>query len=350
MHPQDFKSITDHLYDAYCSLHEELQRLKKENKSLAEELNRTRNINNSLSAKLSNLNSSKILKMGAEWFLDGDPLLKISLAIRMKFYSPICNAKISRDGQIAFTCNDRIFLLKDGKIFLVEETMKIFDIKLMKHDLVDLKTRVFAFAGEALLAYHNSAIMKFQNMECEWFIEIDNVIQIESDENYIYIGTHGGLIHLYSHDGGFIRSIEVENEFKMFFVRNGEILLVFNDTMMINPNLVLPETKGTLGVDFDGNSIYYGGKDCMFKIATHTGSNIQHSDSILFKSTILSILKYKNYLFCATEDRTVSVMDLENKKTMRIAVPDKIIDMCCNDDLVCFVDNNGGIRVWNVIK
>ncbi|KAM0680501.1 hypothetical protein GINT2_001189 [Glugoides intestinalis] len=350
MHPQDFRSITDHLYDAYCSLHEEIHRLKRENKALFEELTRAKNTNANLNAKLSTLNTSKIIKMGAEWVLDGKLLFNISLMKRIKFTSPICNAKISNKGQIAFTCNKKIFLLNKDKILLVEDTVKIFDIKTMNNDLIDMQRQIFDFIGEDLVVYQRNNVIKFKNLDREWFLELENVIQIQVCNELIYIGTSDGFIHIYSSEGIFMRTVEVNNTFKYFIVKNNELVVVSEGAVTLLPTFKYTENEKTTAVAFDGQSIYHGESTGVVANLVPSGGELQQYDTIGFKSHVLSLMKFQQFLFCATEDRTVTILDLETRKTMRIMMMDNVIDMCSNENSFCFVDNNGGMKVWEINK
>lgn len=350
MHPQDFRSITDHLYDAYCSLHEEIHRLKRENKALCEELTRAKSTNATLTAKLSTLNTSKIIKMGAEWLLDGKLLFNISLMKRIKFVSPICNAKISSKGQIAFTCNKKIFLLNKDKILLVEETVKTFDIKSMKNDLVDLERQIFDFIGEDLIVYQGNSVIKFNNLNREWFLELDNVIQIQVCNDLIYIGTEDGFIHIYNAEGIFIKTVELNNSFKYFIVKNSELVVVSEDSVTLLPTFTYTENKKTTAVEFDGQAVYNGENSGVVTILMPSGNALQQYDTITFKSHVLALMKFKQFLFCATEDRTVTILDLETRKRMQIVMMDNVVDMCSNENSFCFVDNNGGMKVWEISK
>lgn len=350
MHPQDFRSIADHLYDAYCTLHEEIHRLRKENKALGDELNKIKSLNTTLSAKLCNLGSARVLKMGAEWFFDGDFLLNLSLIRRVKFTSPICNVKISKEGRIAFTCNNKIFVLRDKKIFLVEETIRPFEIRAMRHDLIDLERRVFDFYNEDLVILHRGNVAKFKGDEKEWSIEMNNAIYMCVDQGMIYIGTDERAIHVHGGDGNPVNTMEMHIEFTSFIVRGGEILLVSDECLTLLPGSVHIDNHKILATEFDGKTIYHGSNSGTVSMALPSGNVLQPYDTINYKSAILSLMKYGNYLFVATEEHVVDVVDLETKRSMRIVLPDNVVNMCCNRNEICFVDNNGGLRIWEIKK
>lgn len=348
MHPQDYRSIVDHLYDAYCSLHEEIHRLRKENKALNDELGKFKTLNSTLNAKLCNMSTKRILKMGAEWFLDGELLLNISLMRRIKFVSPICNVKISEKGQIAFTCNSKIFLLQEKKIFNVENSIKEFDMKTMRYDLVELERREFVFIGEDIVIKSGNSVIKFKDMEREWVLNLKGVIYLCVDQSLIYIGVEEGYIHMYTAEGNFIKTVEVNGEFNKFMVCGGGIMVVSRECVMILPSFIHLSQQRIIGSEFDGRTVYHGGTGGIVNFSMPSGSELQTYETQPYKSSVLSIMKYRGFLFVATEDRIVTVTELETKKTMRIVLTDNVIDMCCNENSICFVDNNGGLRVWRV--
>jgi len=348
MHPQDFRSIVDHLYDAYCTLHEEIHRLRKENKTLSDELSKCRNLNTTLSAKLCNLNSARILKMGADWLFDGDFLLAMSLAKRVKFNSPICNARISAGGRIAFTCNNKIFLTANRKTFLVEDKMRAFDMRVMRHDLVDLERRIFDFHGERLVVYDEGSVKLVGEDETVWSHRMDGVVHICTDGDLIYVGTEDGVIRVLEHDGTEVEGIETGGSLDTFQVRDGQILVRSGGSIRLHPGTQQIDTRQVLASEFDGKTVYYGGGNGTVGMAGVSGEGLQPYDTLSYKSTVLSLLRHNNFLFVATEDRTVSVVDLETKKQMRIVLMDNVVDMSGNKDTVCFVDNNGGLRAWEI--
>lgn len=349
MHPQEFRNIIDHLHDSYCTLHEEVHRLRKENRGLTEELSKIKSLNSALNAKITNFNSSKIIKMGAEWFLDGDFLLNLSLMRRLKFRSPISNAKISKEGKIAISCNRQIFLIVEKCSYLVENVVEQKNIT-MKNELVDFDRRIFDFLDEDLIAFHKNCVIKLNGTEKEWTLDIGNVRHIATDRGLIYIGVEEGYIHVYRRDGVFVKSIEINRDYDRFIVKDGVILLVFQESLTILPSSTYIGNQRIIGSDFDGKIIYYGGTSGVVNLAMPSGNSIQPYDTLNFKTTILSIMKYKNYLFVATEDRVVNVVDLDSKKNMRIVLMDNVVDMCCEEGKICFVDNNGGLREWSIIE
>lgn len=348
MHPQDFRSIVDHLYDGYCTLHEEIHRLRKENKVLADELNKARALNTTLSAKLCNLKSAKVLKMGADWFFDGDFLLNMTLERRLKFNSPICNARISQEGKIAFTCNGKIFLCQNSKIFLVEEKMVPFDMRMMKHDLVDLERRIFDFLGERLIVYSEGMVMMMEEDGPVWIQKVEGGIHVCTDNNRVYLGTEDGVIHIYEEDGTEKESMDTGGEFGTFVVKNGQVMLAAFDCITLLPGYVHIEPRRLLATDFDGESVYYGGVGGVIGMARPSGNSLQTYDTLTYKSTVLSVHRWRDFLLIATEDKTVNVVDLEAKKQMRIVLMDNVVDICSNKDFVCYVDNNGGLRIWKM--
>lgn len=348
MHPQDFRSIVDHLYDAYCTLHEEIHRLRKENKTLSDELNKSKNLNTTLSTKLCSLSNARILKMGADWLFDGDFLLTMSLVKRVKFNSPICNARISAGGKIAFTSNNKIFLFRDKKTFLVEDTMQVFDMRAMRHDLVDLEQRIFDFQGEKLVVYSSGCVMMMGEEVALWSHSLEGVIHICADGDLTYVGTEDGAIHVFEHDGTEAEVIETGGSFDTFLVKDGQIVLAAPDCITLLPGSVHIDSRRLIATEFDGKTIYHGGSSGIVSMVLPSGNALQPYDTLTYKSQILSLLRYNNFLFVATEDRMVNVVDLESKKHMRIVLMDNVIGMCGNRNTVCFVDNNGGLRVWEI--
>lgn len=348
LHPQEFRNIVDHLYDTYCALNEEAHRLRKENKALTEELSKIKNINTSLNARLSNLSGTRVLKLGAEWFLDGEFLLNICLTRRAKFNSPICNSKISKGGKIAFTCNNEIFIMTDKDIFIVEDTIKSFDMKSMQHDLVDLERRIFDFIGEDLVVYADGRVVRFKGQQPGWTINVAGVMHICVDQALIYIGTDEGKIQVYNGNGMYKEEIVPTVDFTSFFVKDSQVLLVSQECITLQPSFMHLSSHRIVATDFDGSVVYHGGTRGIVNMSLPSGDMLQPYDSLSFKSPILSLLKFNGFLLAATEDRMVNVTDLKTKKIMRIVLTENIIDMCCNEDAICFVDNNGGFREWKI--
>lgn len=372
MHPQNFKEYSDHCYKAYCNLHDEVHRLIRENKMLTDEINKLRSLNNSLSIKLQNsaVATARVLKMGSGWVLEGENLMDLSSVKKFKFSSPICNVKISPQGQIAFTCNKKIFLVCGDTVYLVENMIRPFDPQEMRHDLVDLYRAIFDFDGEDLIALHRNTIMRFRNLTMVWSVPMPNVFELCASEGTLYVGTKDMKIHVIHQNAGDHGSgypsdqlssmpeqprnmfdthtevLELKEPFRSFVVRNGSVILYSDNRIgSLSKDCFRTENFRIFSADYNGTSVFYGGDLCSLKIGRALGS-FDVIDSIALKKTILAVKLFGNRLFVATQDRSVNIIDLESKKSMRIALMDNIVDMACNESLICFVDNNGGLRVW----
>lgn len=348
MHPQDFKNLLDHAYEEFYAITEDLHRAKKENKALLEELSKVKSINNSLSAKICNMSSFKILKMGSGWFIDGESFLNLSLVKRLKFTAPICNVKISPLGKIAFTSNKKIFILIDNEIFLVNDGIKLFDPKCMKFDLIENQKEIFDFIGEDLIVYQNEMVKRYLAMQEHWMIGMRDVICIRSENNVVYIGTNDCQVHVYTDDGNYQETMHFDLPFNSFTVKNGHIITIFDNTITVDSKTSKSESGLIVSYDMDDQSVFYISDPNTIKIASNT--NLDLIDTINFKRSILCIAKYRSFLLVATQERVVNVFDFESKKTMRIVMQDVIVDMCCNENFLCFVDNNGGLSVWEVFE
>lgn len=362
MHPQNFKEYSDHCYKAYCNLHDEVHRLIRENKVLSDEIIKLRALNNSLSIKLQNsvAEAAKVLKMGSGWILEGECLVSLSSVRKFKFASPICNVKISPQGQIAFTCNKKIFLVREDTIYLVENMVRPFDPQRMKHNLVDLHRAIFDFDGEDLITFHRNAVMRFRNLVMVWNTPMQDVSDICADGGKLYIGTKDMRIHVIhqstEESPGRANVIfktrtevlELREPFGNLVVCNGSIILYSDNRIgSLSEDSFKTESFRILSVDYDGTSVFYGGGSCSLKIGRVLGS-FEVVDSIAMKKAILAVKMFRKHVFVATQNRSVNVVDIESKKSMRIALMDNVVDMACNESRICFVDNNGGLRVWEV--
>lgn len=352
MHPQDFKSILNHIYDVYSTLNDELSRLRKENKALNEELVKTRSINKSLTAQLSDISNPKIQKMGADWHIEGETLFGISLSDKMKLNGPICNCRISPEGKMAFTCSGMTFLSVDGTIFLVKDTIEEYDVKNLKKDLVDDERRPFDFAGEDLVAYYKGKVSKFGGNETEWFLTLSGVQAIRVDGDLVYIGVKGGFVHVYNTGGDFIKTIKLGREIDSFEVKDGCMAAILDRNFLLYTDdrdmTVQKYDSRIMGVDLDREKIYTIHENGELRMIKRENKRFETVDKVVFKSPGLSVRRFKGFLVVGTEDRRVRIVNLESKKEMEVVLPYNVIEIDENGEKVCFVDNDGGMRTWEI--
>lgn len=349
MHPQEFKNRIDYLCDSYYAMSEELHRVKMENKLLTDEINRIRLANNTLNARISAMTTLKVLKMGAGWYIDGEPMMNISLMKKFKYDSPICNAKMSKGGQILFTCNKKIFLFRKDEIFEIENDQLIrFDPKIMNTDLTDFYRNVFDFFNEDMVIYQNSKIKRFEGDTVKWTIDIEGVICICTDNDKIYVGTNRGHIYVYGEDGTFLETLTYKFPFESFIVRNRNIISVSEIGITVNNKEYNEETGTILSYDADDETVIYISDQTNVRIADI--NTLDTIEIIPFKKQVLSVGQYKGYLIISTADKVLTILNLETKSSMKMVLPDNVIDILCNDKCFSVVDNNGGLNVWQEVK
>lgn len=356
MHPQDFRSILNHIFDIYSTLNDELSRLRKENKMLSEELNKIRSLNMSLNARLSDITIPKIQKMGAEWHIEGEILFDMTLYNRIRLNSPICNCRISNRGQIAFTCSGKIFLYSKD-FFIVEETIEEYDFKELRQDLIDMERRAFDFIGEDLVVYNEGRVNKFSGNEKEWFLELPGVTMIRTDRDLIYIGVEGGSIHVYNMEGDFIKTYKHNRDIDQFQVKEGNLVVVLDrsiafyyDETKLQDCLIQKYDSRILGVDLEGDTVYTSHENGESRVIKVTKDGLETIHKMIYKKPVLSIRKFKKYIFVGVEDRKVRIIDLDSKKEMEVVLPDNVIEIEDNGEKLCFVDNNGGMRIWGITE
>jgi len=384
MHPQDFKSISDHLYEAFCNLHEELHRLKRDNKILNEELAKSKNLNSFLNLKLYNTTSTpvKIIKMGSEWMFDGEKLLSLSMVRKFKFPSPITRARISSSGHIAFSCNKKIFLFLENVIYLIEDTVVPFDPSSMTSDLVDFSKNLFEFCGDELVIASKNSITGYRGLVKTWSIPVHTPVCMCASQGMVYVATKdykvyaiaGETHEIRENSSGKVRSEggsdddiegifpkpdsyetidtrdfikETLRETVRGIVGSDSGIVLYSDSRIghFDSKTIKTENFKIFSVDLCEDAIIYGGGSYELKYG-RIGSSFDINDSISFKSCILSVKYFRNLIFASTQERMVSVIDPETKKTMKIVLDDNVIDISCNEDQICFVDNNGGLRVF----
>lgn len=358
MHPHDFKSITEHLYEAYYALHEEVLRLQRDNKILSDELNKAKTLNTNLAQKLNvpSVQPPKMLKMGSDWIFDGDPLLfNLSLFLKFKFRSPILKAKISKKGLIAFSCNRFVFLY-NGDFHLVDSTLQLVHPSSMRKDLSDFIELHFDFNDEDLIVHRNDSVLCFRNMNLLWSIKLKGVICINCDSGIVYAGTIDSvhcISYLDTPSAPLVTVISVRLPYYGFIVKSKEILFYTDNSLALHGmNFIKSENFQILGVDMKAHRVYYGGSNNTLKIAkiNKSTNSMEMVETLIFKKPILNIRLFRSVLLVSIDERIVNVLDTRNKLSMRINLPSNVIDISVNDDMICFVDNNGGLRVWKCIE
>lgn len=370
MHPHDFKSIQDHLYEAYCTANDELIRLKRENKGLNDELNKIRNINCNLTYKLHTPPPTtalpvKVLKLAADWYTTGDNLLTLCAIIKLKFPAPITKAKISKSGNVAFLCNRKLFLKIKNETYVVEETLKELNPAFMVDDLSDISKAIFEFNNDDLIVFYKNSLICYRNTVRQWIFPIQSVSCITCFDNIIYVGTKDFKIYVISPDCINLEKKKVEpkdvidvkpfvkdtlkDAFKRLIIKK-DIFLMYSDNKVgcFNSGEVKMENFRIFSLDFDGSMLIYGGNNGSLQIGK-IESDIEILDTLDFPKAILSAKIFNKFVLIGTQNKLVSVVDLENKKTMKIVLKDNVIDISCNDKQMCFVDNNGGLKVFEIM-
>lgn len=349
MHPQELKGYLDHIYDKFVQLCEENSKLRRENKHLHEEISRINSFVPVSSNQTKEHIPSKMIKLGSDWHIEGDKLENIFLIKKLRFTAPICNAKISPNGLVAFTCNRRIFLFKDDKFYLVEEQIRPFDPSAMFKDLKENFRCIFEFVGESLVIFYKNSIIKYTDLEKDWMVPMPGVYHIQAYDDLIYIGTRDMRIHVLKESenvGGYSH----KEPFKYFTVC-AENIIGYNDyrIVVLGKNGVLNEGGRILAMDSNQGTLYYGGESATLKVCT-IGQNLDILDTLMLKKVILAIKSWRNYLLISTQDKTLSIWNLTTRKSQRIISMDNVIDISANNNHIVCVDNNGNLRIWSTLE
>lgn len=356
MHPKEFKGFIEHISEVYSSMYDELQKLRRENKGLHEEMAKRRHIVPATPGRAEGYVPvpKKIHKMGSDWHIEGDYQLPISLVKRWKFSSPICNAKISKGGRIAFTCNKRIFLHEGGSFYIVEDQVKLFDPRQMKNDLTENFRCIFEFDGEDLVVFFRNSITKYADQKKVWSIPMNNVYHMVVCDGYIYVGTREYKILVFKEnekmEAECVKLFEYKDAIKYFAVSNGNIA-AFSDFKVgvVNKTPFINEGSRIMALDAEKNTVYFGGESFVLK-ACKVSQTLDVVDTIILKKPIFAVKAWDSYLLVACQDKALSIWNLQQRKCMKIVGNDNVVDISTNEDTICCVDNNGSLRVWQIKK
>ncbi len=371
MHPKEIKIYVDRIYELYGALYDEFHKLKRENKMLLEEMGKIRQKNvQNISCDLhpdeinkmrhKSLQQSgghhtdeirKIIKMGATWCMEGDKLISLSLMKEFKFHAPISNVKISDEGKIIFSCNKKIILYENDTLYTVDDVIKLYDMKIMKNDLVEFFRCVFAFMGESIIVFYRNNVIKFTNHYKIWSIPIMHVVHIEVTGDLIYIGTKEPKILVFRDSlTNPPACVKVYNNIKLLmkgFRLSKNNIIVYNDFEMLslNDNQLITDGGRIVGLDIHDDTVYYGNGTYALK-ACNIGAKNEITEKMNFKKPIVSVKGWKNYVIVGTQDRLLYICDIQHNKWMRIMSTDCVIDMSVNENTLCCVGNNGTLKVW----
>jgi hypothetical protein len=348
MNPQDFKKLMDQVHENYCQMYDIIYSLKKEKQDLQEELNKQKAIAASLSQRLQTVPtiSKKIIKMGSNWQIEGDNIRPIFLYKKFKFACDICNVAISKEGQIAFSCNKKIFLYQNNILYTVDESIKIYDPSIFLGDLSSSHRCVFAFDEESLVVYYRSSIHKFSNNKRIWSISVPNAYQIVASGGLLYVGTREYKI-LVLKETEIIKTYEYKDNVQSFSVDMGNIC-VFSDHRigLLNKNSYVNEAQRILSMDISNGNIIYGGDDYL-KICKASNS-LETMENIAMKKGIILIKIWNSHVLVSTQDKSFTIWDLPQRKSMKVVMSENIVDISANEDKICTVDCNGGLNIWKL--
>lgn len=356
MHPTELKGFTEHLVEVYATLHDEVLRLRRENKNLHDELTKWRS-----TPAESRPNQQRPLKLGVDWLVDGDLLLSVSLACKLRFPSPICNVRISKSGQIAFSANKRIFLLKNNQFFAMEDSAIEMDPSSIRSDLVEHFRCIFDFDGELLITFWNGKLRCFSGSTCKWELALTGVNNIAINSGMIYLSTVDGSL-LIIKDGICLKRIDYNRLIKHFIII-GNNLIGFTDCKVILiklPNednqvkrvqhsvLELSEQSRIMSICGSGTDVYYGGELSGLRVC-RMENGLTVRETIPLRQAVLAIGLWDGRLVSSSE-KAINIWDLKSKKCMRIKTHDDVVDIAANSDTLCCVDNSGTLRVWKINK
>lgn len=351
MHPKEFKGFIEHISEAYATLYDEVHKLQRENKSLLDEMAKRRHVAQAAAQRPEGAAPSMatIHKMGANWHIEGDYLVSLSLMRRLKFCSPICNVRISKRGQIAFTCNKKIFLLREERFYVVDDGIKPYDPGQMKNDLTENFRCIFDFDEENLVVYTRNNIVKYENDRPAWSIPVGSSYHMMVSEGLIYVGTRDYKVLVFR--GTECVKIVEHMDVVRFFVVSGGAVLGCSDfkVSVLGKGPSVTEGARMLALDASGSTIYYGGEAAMLKVG-RLGPTLEVVDTLAMKKPVLAIKMWRSYVLVACQDKSLAVWSIQQRKCMRVVGSDNIIDIAVNDDTICCVDNNGSLRIWQARK
>lgn len=360
MHPQEIRVYLDHIYDKFMQVFEENTKLRRENKMLQEEIGKLKGYPAVKPVPIQHNQQGippryqqppiKIHKMGADWHIEGDLLLQISLGKKLQFPAPICNVRMSKQGQIAFTCNRKIFLLNKDRFYLVEDKMTPFNPSSMTKDLTENFRCIFEFVDENLIVFYKNSLIKFTDLERIWVMSMPGVYHMAVHDGLLYIGTRDMKIHVFR-DNEFLESYDHKEPFKFFSVTNG-IVVGFNEFRVsaVGRHNVLNEGGRIISLDSNHSMIFFGGESSVLKICKLTNNSIEVIDTIMFKKIILSIKALNGLVIVSTQDKCLSVCNLAHRKNMRIIGTENVIDIAANDQMIACVDNTGALKIWKLLE
>ncbi|KAI5176275.1 hypothetical protein PAEPH01_2267 [Pancytospora epiphaga] len=357
MHPKEFKGYLDHIADMYSGLYDEVVRLKRENKGLNEEVLKRRHVASMAPGPRTEVATQptlpkKIIKMGSDWHIEGDRLLDISLIKRLKFPAPICNAKISKGGKIAFSCNKRVFLYFNNKFYLIEDSIREYDPEQMKNDLTENFRCIFDFDGESLLVFFKNNIFKYENNKLVWSFPLSSAYHMMVSDGLLYVGTRDYKVLVFREKEDLelecVKVYEYTDAVKFFTVVNGGVVAHSDYKVgILGTNAAVSESTRILALDAADGIAYYGGESLVLKIS-QVNKNLDVTDTVVLKKAIFAIKTWGPYLLVACQDKSLSIWNLKEQLCMKVVGNDNIVDVAANEQRICCVDNNGSLRIWEM--
>ncbi|KAI4292682.1 hypothetical protein PAPHI01_1956 [Pancytospora philotis] len=360
MHPKELRELLDHVSEAYASLYDRVGKLQRDVKELHEDSVKRRPAMQYAPAPgwaESSLPPAvkRIIKMGADWYMEGQTLadeagaLNLSLVQLFKFPGPICNAKISEGGQVAFTCNKRVFLWRNGVFYMMEDAAREFDPAMMKNDLSDNYRCVFDFDGEDLVVCYRGLVVKYADNKKVWTLQASGVLQLQVEDGMLYLVTRDMKVLVFQElrhgEVKFLRAIDTVEPVKGMRLVGSDILVYNDHKIWTIGKGYANENMRIMAVDVSKDMAYYGGESGVLKVA-RAAPAVELIDTIVIKKNIYAVKAWNKFVLVATQDKALSVWDVAERKCCRIVGNDNVIDISANKDMICCVDNNGHLRIW----
>ncbi|KAF7682604.1 Guanine nucleotide-binding protein subunit beta-like protein [Astathelohania contejeani] len=399
---ENLKKEFEQIFQENISLKMHIKDLEEKCNYYASEISKAHSFIHELQAQLASLRrctESEVkerrvrrLKLGADWFMEGDYVVDAGLFWSVGFDSPVLCVEVAGDIVVVGCANNLFVIIKEKKrMFRLEETGNEFvEINLVnnfvcnnpeqsiipKNDIHNQPILIkFSDCHEYLYTVTPDLVIRKWNtrtLDLLWKFEnqSDRVIDISVVGDHLFYCTDLFVIKSFDDEGmaaydsknitNYPRDklvatcLEMSKDTKYAFCgTNDRKIVMFNlETGTYKENVVHTKVIKTLDISSDGEFLITGGLMDTINVYCIDYDNMK-IESIygplihLGEVNIVRFLPEPEYVISGGNDHSIRIWDLENKKSIRISAhPHGVSSLGVGDGFFCSGGFDKRLRIW----
>lgn len=303
------------------------------------------------------------LKVGSDWFMEGDPLMNISLARKFSMFGAKCI--ISSDTKYIGLVNKKnCYIIYEREVLYINHAKDMFELARSKSADEGKADMCFSSDSAFVYTFHYDKIIRKWDMEERKLLKKINikedVIFMKCSSMSLIAICRDNVLRVFEEDKmkeitvakGIINCMCVSDDRKLCYLGYTDRKLVVVDLMKDQMySLHLNRSINCMCVSSDKSIIVVGSDEgvILYKI-NQEYMEIEGESGIKVKGKIVKVklMLKDNYLVVAGTGDSIKIYDLKNNGCMALSCGEEsLLDVEVSKNVVCTASIDGLFKIWN---